>query len=181
MMTWADVIKVRESLKEKVNNYHTARDYVMLCLYTMFPPRRLEYSTMKVTQTAPEEPKENTFVLEPPTFIFVEYKTAKNYGTQRFPVPHDLAEVLKDYVKRWIQGTPFLFMGLTGNHSYGTRLISLFKRETGKNVGVSMLRHIYITKMREGETALSVQRDVAAKMGHSIEKSMEYRFVDDED
>jgi len=187
MISWEDVLKVREAVKGKValDDFFSQFEYVLLCLYTMFPPRRLEYSNMKVIES--ESPltvhTENTFVLEPPTFIFTTYKTASTYGVQRFEVPEFLAGVLKDHVETW--DLEYLLTSKNGkpmsNHTLGNRIIKIFNREIQKDVGVSMLRHSYITKMREGEQPLGLQKDIASKMAHSVIKSMEYRFVDDDE
>ena len=96
---WKDVLKLREELKGKIKNFDSHLNYVILCLYTMFPPRRLEYSDMRIVEKEPnEEPTENLFVLDPPTFVFAKFKTAWFFGVQRFPVPKDLTEVLKDFI-----------------------------------------------------------------------------------
>ena len=180
-LEWDSVLKVREALAHDISDYTTHMNYVIVCLYTMFPPRRLEYSDMKVVEKLPKNPTENLLVLnkKEAQFIFVNYKTAKKYGTQQFAVPNDLADILKDYVKTW--NLSYLFITKEGaplsTHTLGERIMGIFERYSGRRVGASMLRHSYITHMRKDEKPLDEQRDIASKMGHSVLESMEYRKI----
>ena len=177
---WGDVLKLREELKGKIKNFDSHLNYVILCLYTMFPPRRLEYSDMRIVEKEPTgEPTENLFVLDPPTFVFAKFKTAWFFGVQRFPVPEDLTEVLKDFILTW--NTNYIVCTRKGeplsNHTLGNRIITIFKRNIDKDVGASMLRHSFSTYKRQGEMPLAQQEDIASKMGHSVIQSMQYRQV----
>ena len=184
---WPKILEVVDKIKDDVSDYITHTNYVIVCLYTMFPPRRLEYGDMKVVQKLPkdfllDELVDNLFVVESSEFIFGNYKTKKSYGVQQFKLPESLAGVLKDYIKKW--NPEYLLTnadkGPMGEHTLGVRIGRIFERYTKKTVGVSVLRHSYITFLRKDEKPLDEQKDMASKMGHSVMMSMEYRKMKNE-
>ena len=183
MIDWADVLALRENLKS-YEDFRTHMNYVIVCLYSMFPPRRLEYCKMRIVESDPTltVPTENLYVLNPPTFIFAEYKTFKTYGVQRFAVPADLAEVLKIFIETW--NLTYVLQTTAGeplnNHSLGTRIISIFETNVKKSVGASMLRHSFTTSLRQGEKPLRLQKEIAERMGHSVLMNQEYAFLEDD-
>ena len=183
MIDWADVKTLCERLKS-YEDFRTHMNYVIVCLYSMFPPRRLEYCKMRIVESESTliVPTENLYVLNPPTFVFAEYKTFKTYGVQRFSVPEDLAEVLKTFIETW--NLTYLLQTTAGeplnNHSLGTRIINIFETNVKKSVGASMLRHSFTTSLRQGEKPLRLQKEIAERMGHSVLMNQEYAFLEDD-
>jgi site-specific recombinase XerD len=57
------------------------------------------------------------------------------------------------------------------------RVKHAFQMATGKPLGVSMLRHSYITHMRRGEMPVYEQQKMAAAMCHSSAMSQMYRKI----
>lgn len=141
--SWDDIIKKRDELK--------GVDKVILSLYTMIPPgRALEYATMEVNGTG------NSY--ENGKFIIRKHKTSKDTGVVSVDVPKDLRKVLDE----WLDGrTSGSLLGLTAP-SITKHLNAIFKP---KKIGVSALRHIYLSKYS------GVKKDMIADanlMRHSV-------------
>jgi hypothetical protein len=113
-LTWEEVIKTRNELKEKCCSYldkKTLTDaeynhllsYVVLSLYTDVLPRRNQdyldmviYNTTKKSKLE-ELPKDKNYLIvsngTPMRFIYNVYKTAKTYGQQTIEIPGAVAGV----------------------------------------------------------------------------------------
>ena len=160
-LTWDEVIAVRDSLDKN------SERYVMLCLYTMFYPRRnRDYTEMKIVRRKDAKmPKTQNYLMltkSVATFIFNQFKTSDNFGQQVFNVPEELAVVLRRYV-----GKKKMLFGEDRPSNYITQnLNAIFD----KKIGSSMLRHIFLEKYKDPESQ-AVIRDMMATanaMGHSV-------------
>lgn len=110
-------------------------------------------------------------------FVFNKFKTSKSFGQQGYPLPHDLQTFFTKYYYRLYpakkgkenallvdsEGKP-----LTAVNSITRILNKIF----GKNIGASMLRHIYLTH-KYGDT-YKEREIVSKKMGHSVSTQNKY-------
>jgi integrase len=104
-------------------------------------------------------------------FIFNQYKTAKRYGQQIEDLPSELVDALNLYVKfhplRKQASFPLLvnYMGEELHPVNGiTRALN---KIFGKNLGSSMLRHIFLTE-KYGGSKVDEKEEDARKMAHSV-------------
>lgn len=178
-INWRDVIKAREKAYDTATDIHSFQDYVILALYTMLPPARLDYSPMRVVSTL-EGNSEGNLLLVSQTgmeFIMREYKTAKKYGQRIIKVSKPLEKVLRD----WLELNPSGWLLCTQDglpmteESLSRRIRTIFERLVGKSVGVNILRHSFVSFLRKGEPSLKHQKEVANVMGHSISMSQLYK------
>lgn len=194
-LSWDVVEAHEERLKEdvkalpsslSVGQWEILLSYIVLSLYTHFDPRRnQDYQFMYVVKTlkqATEETK-NYYVTDAKQFIFNKYKTSKTHGKQVFDVPAPLVEALTLYLSRHPLnkgkgkkpgGFPLLchFDGspLTAVNAI-TRILN---RIFGKQVGSTMLRHIYLSSKYD----IAEMNEVAEKMGHTGVVQREYLKTD---
>ena len=81
------------------------RDLLVCSLYILIPPRRRDYFNMKISNSLNPDilnPDSNYVIMNdnvPVRFVFKNYKTCKNYGTQIFDIPKELSEILKRYIE----------------------------------------------------------------------------------
>lgn len=183
-----DVLVVREELRKEFENTTTMSKsaweryvgYVLLCLYTMTPPRRnKDYAMMYCCLEEPEtiDENKNYYVSADRLFIFNNYKTKSCYGQQRISVSDDLVEVLNEYIqlnKSSTQDEFPLLVDVKGerlNEINGiTRILN--RVMGGKKIGSSALRHIYLSDKFGGE--LEERKATATAMGHSLATATEY-------
>jgi integrase len=175
---WEDVVSKYDELYDKAmsiktiktsNDYNSFIDAIILGLYTDIPPRRNEYQNLVIGGD-----KGNRILLDEKKMILDNFKTAKKEGSKSIDLPDKLVSLISSFVKkRGIEkGTP-LFLDENGkppSHSnYITRRLNgIFK----KNVGSSMLRHIYLSS-KYGKVQDSMKDD-ADLMSHSTTQQKDY-------
>ena len=152
------------------------QDYLILSLYVLNPPRRIQDYTYMVLGT-PEGSDEN--FISKKQFHFVKYKTAKKYGEQVVNINPKLAYIIQKWKKinpnqKWLlvseKGEQLTTPALT------MRLNKIFG---GKKISVNLLRHIYITdEVMKDVPALKDLQQKAEDMGHSVETAMLYKKID---
>lgn len=196
---WGDVETKRGEIKDEVakfvNNkrisnseFNHLLNHLVLSLYVDVPPRRnQDYLDMKVCYANAKDvldyiDKDYNWVLirkkVPVQFIFNKYKTSKKYGTQKVDIPEHLAGVITEYLKHR-PTTPdekkdkefHLLVNAEGKHLTQPNAITrVLNGVFGKNIGSSMLRHIYLSHKMD----ISEMKDDAEKMGHSLNEQMKY-------
>lgn len=178
--------KVKESAKDikskniLIDDYNKILDYLILSLYILHPPRRnKDYQLMKIIKSYKQDmTNENNYLdLTNKKFIFNNYKTNKTYEQQTSDINDDLINVIALYLKYhpkkkefkdknfmidflvYYNGEPFKNI-----NDMTRRLNKIF----GKNIGVSMLRKIYLTskykdsnnEMKEDAKAMGTSSNV---------------------
>jgi len=186
LMTEQEIETIRKNMIKGIKNFKTKLnydillDYVILSLYTLQPPRRNEYFNMKLIDKIDNIKDDDNYLVWGPnkkTFVFQSYKTAWRYGRQIIPVTDEMAKVLKLYIP--VRN----FMALKGNDNLLVKFGNInlensnditrrLNRALGKNVGASMLRHIYLSE-KYGDTLEKMKQDAVA-LGHSLDEQKDY-------
>jgi len=173
MITYDEVVKHRETLTD-------AFDYMVLALYTMFPPRRnADYCEMYfVIDDKYKLGDKNYFLYHTKEFVFNRYKTDGRYNQQRFPVPQELCDVIAKYMvtRKEIQSGDKFLVGHGKSIDSSQQMTQLLNRiffPLGKKISSTMLRHIYVNSL-DGE-GLEKRKEVAEKMAHSVGMNFLYQ------
>jgi integrase len=169
-------IKHKKKLHEE--DYNKLLHLVVVSLYTLQKPRRnKDYAEMMVVKRLPESENCSINYLETEkwNWVFNNYKTQKKYQQQVLPIPLEMQEILKIYLKyhpkskeiKKKQEEPFLvqFDGTPINTS--PEMTRLLNKIFGKKIGCSMLRAIYLTD-KYGDSVQQMKQDVK-DMGTSAE------------
>jgi hypothetical protein len=176
---WEDILTFRDTYRDQMSE----DEYFLLCLYTMWPPVRADYTPMKVVARKPRvlEDGVNYLLLRKKSVavLFHSYKTSKKYGDilRRMPKP------LERVTRAWIQNHPgtYLFQDADGTPWQPQRLGSTvrrpFQRIHGMDTGITMIRHAYSTFVNRGMPALSELQKRSAGMLHSMATNQTYRFL----
>jgi len=170
-----NVLKIKGN-KITIDDYNILLNYVLLSLYLLNPPRRnKDYQNMKIIKSYNKDlPNDNNYLdLSNNKFIFNNYKTNKTYQQQMIDINDELKNIIMLYIKYhpnkkdikdkkmsdfivYYNGEPFKNI-----NDITRRLNKIFN----KNVGVSMLRKIYLTtKYKDTNNEMKVD---AEKMGTS--------------
>lgn len=190
-LDWDCIVGTREKLANAVAPFWTKltlshkefdalQDYVICCLYTYLPPRRLlDYVCMR--QSEPQADWENGIIQtsdDPknpqPAFVFQKYKTAKTYGRQEIPIPLPLWSILRE----WIAINPYEWLIVSNgkqmsNVSLTRRLASIFETP---GFGVNMLRHAFVSdNVLKESPFFNELENVAYALGHSMNETMLYK------
>ena len=166
-MDWDDIVKIYKELHTKVmefiknkelndTQYNSLLSFVVLSLYVLLPPRRnMDYCVMNIKKTVSDNDKKdkNYLDIDKKKFIFNVFKTSKHNEGSSEDIPF---LVYKD-------GEPFKAINSI------TRILN---KIFNKKIGVSMLRHSYLTA-KYGNDSIERQRDSEA-MGHNLATQSQY-------
>jgi len=188
-LSWEDVVKKQEELFKIVSEhssqkypltptqFHTLLSYIILSLYVDVAPRRnQDYLNMYVFNATKKDkvdllPKDKNYLIVsgkfPRQFIFNVYKTSKTYGQQQVNIPSQLGTMIKYYLSRvGDKSKEYKFLPIDKDNAI-TRLLN---KVFGKNVGSSMLRHIYLSHKYNVDD----MNEDAKNMGHSTTEQRAY-------
>lgn len=184
-MCYVDIIKKREELKEeyekdKKNNKANLK-YVLLCLYTMQPPLRMEYKNMKIVNKVPD--KENNYILKKgKSFhaVIQNDKVIKSHGPDQFQFNEELNSIIKDSLKAYPR-TYILSTQRDGNKPLNKQGFEAMAKDIfkDKNISVDALRSAYITHFYNSPNiSFKDKEELAKKMRHSaIIAELEYKKI----
>jgi len=174
MLKWADILKVRTQLKKSANiDFQQYQNYLIVSLYTMNAPVRLDYADMLVVDKVVEG-KQNLLIWNEKEcyFLFRSFKNARTHGEVRVEVSKPLKKVLEGLkTYRTVMNEHLL---LNRNNEpmtssvLGQTIIRIFKAACGKAVGVDILRKSFVSNYRKGEKSIKEQKKIANAMMHSI-------------
>ena len=157
-----------ESLTKK--EFDTYQNYLILALYVLNPPRRLEYIDMKLHDGKTEGHVYN--YIKNKKFYFTTYKTSKKYGEQVVPINPKLYYI----IRKWKLLNPkqeWLLSTYDGKKLTPSMLTQRLNKIFGKKVYVNMLRHIYISEqVLKDMPPLKELEETAREMGHSVETAI---------
>jgi len=182
IITWDEVVKVRESLPKD------SQDYMMISLYTQdMPPVRCDYTPMRAFLTQEEAVgyAENHIVVndKEATIHILKYKTDKSHGPIIEPLPPVIKKIVQSYMlvkkesktelkQQWLlldkSKKVMSKASLSGN------VIKIFNDAIGKKVGITLLRVIHNTAKGEGERPIAEKAKIARVMGHSVKTGETY-------
>jgi hypothetical protein len=185
-ITWGEVMKVYESLKteaeplfklENLNKkqFNKLQEFVLLSMYVLTPPRRsLDYAQFKIRN--PDLENDNYMITKgkkkEATLIFNAYKNSKRLGKQEIKV----SNALRNIINKWILKNPheYLLVNNNGNKIEQPKINLILNNIFGRNIGSSMLRHIFLTQ-KYGDVNLMDIKATTEAMGNSeIERTLKY-------
>jgi hypothetical protein len=191
-LDWEGVTKVFEDNFKEVESFATNKtltdaqytkllNLMVLSLYILVPPRRNEdYSKMVVKNSVKEgdSTEQNYLDLTKKEFIFNVFKTAKKFKDENkvFQIPDSLFNIILLYLKHHpiIHGkkipkdaeVPFLVYKDGSRLDKINSITRILNKIFGKKIGVSMLRHSYLTN-KFGDVNKE-KEEIADAMGHSV-------------
>jgi hypothetical protein len=171
------------------NEFQVLQQNLVLHLYTMLPPVRNDWSTVrflseKEWEELPESEKTrtNNLVLGRGGYrvYWADYKTVRKHGVIQQIIPKQLQTVLKKHIK-------FLRVHFPDNNSllltqFGTPLTRngltkflqrLFYKHFRKKISTSALRSIFLTHKFD-KKQLEEQREIATAMHHTPEVARDF-------
>jgi hypothetical protein len=195
-LKWEDVLKkhtelgdiVKEFSKSKVFSapmWNTLLAYTILSLYCLIPPRRnQDFQDLYVVRVAPDDKTKNYYETSTKHLIFNKYKTAKSHGVQTIDISQNkpLVEVITFYLKnhphRKEKEYRFLVNSDGSSLSSVNSITRILNKVFGKQVGSSMLRHIFLSD--KYGSLLEAQKEDSELMGHTLNQQREYIKKDGE-
>lgn len=171
-------IEKRNEITDK--EYENLQMYLILALYLLQPPRRLEdYSNMKIIKSRNEiQPNQNYLVVISRNikyFVIGYYKTREIYGTKEIKVPSKINTILNIFLK--FNNYGYLIVNkqkqpMTSNQ-LGKKISLGIMEETGKRVCVNMIRKIFLSENIDLQEERRKQA-LAEAMAHNTNTQLTY-------
>jgi hypothetical protein len=180
---WPELLDVQTKLAEMQKTDAQWKQYLVVSLYTLTPPVRADYGEVEVHTRRDKSRSGNELIWNSkPTFVFRKYKTAKTYGVVELPVPKPLQEVIRQWFEH-LGGVPQYLLGETSSSSntFAAYVAQTFRKYTGKEVGVSLIRHSFITYRFPSLKTIAQKQELATKMLHSRDLQEKYISLADMD
>lgn len=164
-----------ELIKNKthtIKELQTIQDFVILSLYTLIEPRRLQdFTKMKIKNFKLTDQTIN--YIKNQQFIFNIYKTAKSTGQQQILIPDDLYKILQQWIK--INPTEYLLFDNNKNPLREIQLNQRLNKILGSGQSVNSLRHTFLTDNYKSTLQKYKQMETSmVKMGSSIAQKYYY-------
>jgi len=166
-----DLLQRQKELYDQINfklkkvdatkaNLDLLQDTIIVSLYTLMPPRRNDYTEVKIG-----EPKEDEFnYYDKYKFYFNSFKTAKHYGQQITDVPDELGRLIE--LRQRLSPNEWLLTNQKGNKLSTSMLSKVIKDAFKMDIGSSAIRNIFATHIFGGQKQLL--KDTAEQMGTSV-------------
>ena len=176
-MSWEEVLKKRDSLQKD------SEEYLVMMLYTAIPPVRADYGNVLITKKEPEETTQGNYLVlnkKECRMVLNEFKSkGKSLKQYNKVLPKELEEVIRESLKR--EPRSHLIVGRDGkpyvrDNSYVVYLKRLMNKVLGKNISVSMLRHIYVSSLDMNELTSGEKSQISKDMLHSTSTNDRYRL-----
>lgn len=181
-MEWDDILSVYNKLKlTYLSSYNSHKTFVLLSCYVLLCPRRLkDYALMYVKDNDNDlDGNLNYYIRTKSVFIFNNYKTSSTYKRQQINIVPELATLLNEFIDKY-NATDSLFIDdISANEkakckAINGRLTRVFMKHTGKNISVNILRHSYISHMKNTGKILGKENNIAREMSHSSSTQNDY-------
>ena len=165
------------------NDFNILQEYIVLCLYSMIPPKRLEYGDCKIIpekdyKTLGEnEKKDNCYlVVKSRTIKYFSFgvNTLKSsIGIDKYQII-DIPKNLNSVLNIWLNYNKSKYLllnekgGILGRNSL-TKLLNRVFNPYSKDISASMLRKIYISYMDKDDFIKNARKIERSRiMGHSV-------------
>jgi len=184
-ISWPDTQKLRADVLN--NPKSTLREKLVMILYTTDAPRRVEFSQFMVLKktgslSSIKKLKDEANYLHLPSgnIVMNKYKTYTDYGQYTYKLNPEYVPLLKQLLKDTPNNTR-LFSRQDGEF-YKTSpnyIVDTFSKYSGKRTGVKILRHSYITwlKNTQPNMTLNKKEEYITKLGHNNEEFDKYYKV----
>ncbi len=185
-ITWDEVVAVHTAMKKEVNylwslKIHTTMQfrslmmYVLLSLYVLTPPRRsIDYSDFYIRKINPTTHNYllNKLKTKPAHLVFNSYKNSTRLGPQKVEISKELRTILEKFIA--ISPYDTLIVNSNGNKVQSSFINKSLNQIFQKNIGSTMLRHIYTTH-HFGNVDLKALQQATHDMGNkNIERTCNY-------
>ena len=180
-------IELKYKELKRTNPHETLQNslqYVLLSIIVSTPPKRSDYGELEIYHDHDPQKKENNYIVintnRPSFLVFNKYKTSKTYKRIDQELPTSTTKDIKDSLRRYER--KYLFVNRYNNpyithDGFSKYVVRVFTRLFGRNTGVTMLRHIYITERVSFDEMDEDEREtISHAMMHSNKLQYKYNW-----
>lgn len=170
-----------DTLLDNANKFDDITDKLIYSLYTMLPPRRLEYTSVVVgTHTGTRIRDDTNYLIKkggkPAYFIWNEYKTSKAYGRILVDIPPELSKIIKEYLMTNKIKTGDKLLPLQRTNFI--RLIKkIFNKIYDADISLRWIRVSFATYLNGQKISNNEKQRLALQCGHNSGQSSRYKKI----
>lgn len=171
------------TILSNMEKLETTEEKMIYGLYTLLPPRRLEYcGVVLITEGVKYKMRDDTNYLimtkrTPDRFVWNNYKTSNTFGRVEVQVPKELATLLLTYIKENKLKTHQKILDYK-KANFVRIVTNIFNKVyEDANITVRWVRISYATYLNNLNISNNERQKIAIQMGHGIVQSSKYRKV----
>tara|TARA_S200002703_G_scaffold157664_1_gene166156 strand:- start:5915 stop:6976 length:1062 start_codon:yes stop_codon:yes gene_type:complete len=171
------------TILSNMEKLETTEEKLIYGLYTLLPPRRLEYAgVVLITEGVKYKMKDNTNYLimkkrTPDRFVWNNYKTSNTFGRIEVEIPEELKSLLLSYIKENKLKTHDAILDYK-KANFVRIITNIFNKVyEDANITVRWVRISYATYLNSLNISNNEREKIAIKMGHGVVQSSKYRKV----
>ena len=177
---WDDILAATKKLP------YASKDHMLMCMYTMLPPRRqLDYKKVRI-YTSPIDKavnNHNYIHLAHPSGAYIqlsEYKTSSYMKNWYKKLPDNLLAVIKASLEK--KPREYLFVKTNGKPYENLETFTFWTNSVVKRVlknkyaSINTLRHSFENHLEESDIPWNERKKFARDMGHSLSQAYEYQL-----
>ena len=172
-----------ETIMSHLEKLGSNEEKLIFGLYTLLPPRRLEYcGVVLITEGAKYKMRNDTNYLimrkkYPDRFVWNNYKTSNTFGRVEVQVPKELATLLLTYIKENKIKTHQAILDYK-KANFVRIVTNIFNKVyEDANITVRWIRISYATFLNNLNISNNERQKIAIQMGHGVVQSSKYRKV----
>ena len=165
---------------------------LMLALYTMVTPSRVDFSPCQVVRSEAERAEcerngINCIKLDGknPEICIAHHKTRASHGTIRKKIPQELCQEIEDslnaFPRSWLFAAADDCNKPWCKEYFRQRLSDAMQKWVGHKLGPSTLRHSFISSIDFNKTSLKQAEEYAQSMGHKLSTLRKYHHLATDD
>ena len=170
----------KEELQKQLETLNNIEEQLIFALYTFIPPRRLEYSNMKIEENDINLDNNYNYIIidnnNPIKFVFNNYKTNKVFGKQIYDINDDIKNLINKHILINNKKNNDLLFNYKSNN-FGKKLTNIFKKVYSENITVRWLRISYTSYIRKQNLTNNELKIISEKMAHSLETNSKYNKI----
>ena len=171
------------TILSNLEKLETTEEKLIYGLYTLLPPRRLEYAgVVLITQGLRFKMRDDTnyLVLKkriPDRFVWNNYKTSNTFGRVEVEIPEELKSLLLSYIKDNKLKTHQRILDYK-KANFVRIITNIFNKiYEDANITIRWVRISYATYLNSLNISNNEREKIAIKMGHGVVQSSKYRKV----
>jgi hypothetical protein len=172
-----------ETIMSHLEKLGSNEEKLIFGLYTLLPPRRLEYcGVVLITQGVKYKMRNDTNYLimkkkQPDRFVWNNYKTSNTFGRVEVQVPAELKSLLLTYIKENKLKTQQAILNYK-KANFVRIVTNIFNKVyEDANITVRWIRISYATYLNNLNISNNERQKIAIQMGHGVVQSSKYRKV----
>jgi len=172
-----------ETIMSNIKKLETTEEKMIYGLYTLLPPRRLEYcGVVLITEGFKYKMRDDTNYLimkkrTPNRFVWNMYKTSNTFGRVEVEIPEELKSLILSYIKENNLKTHQKILDYK-KANFVRIITNIFNKiYQDANITIRWVRISYATYLNSLNISNNEREKIAIKMGHGVVQSSKYRKV----